>query len=153
MFLKTIHHAPSPAQALPWLFPAPGYAAAYVTGWKQGAGPGALVARGGAAPSSHNLASPSEPLFPMWMCVARLTGLGGIAVDSLMVPSTLHFLPPNLTQKMTQPPSSRGLEATEQPLLQLSALHDLCSLTVPDAQSKSQVCLLLAPLTEVCTHP
>ena len=82
------------------------------------------------------------------MCVARLTGLGGIAVDS-----TRHFLPPILAQKMTQPPSSRGLEATEQPLPQLSALRDLCLLTVPDAQSESQLCLLLAPLTEVCPHP
>lgn len=152
MFLKTIHHAPSPAWALPWLFPAPGYVAAYVTGWKPGAGLGALVARGGAAPSSHSRASPSEPLFPVWMCVARLTGPGGIAVDSLMASSTLS-LPPNLAQKLTQPPSSHGLEATELPLLQLSALHNLCSLTLPDAQSKSQVCLLLAPLTEVCTHP
>lgn len=104
MFLKTIHHAPSPAWALPWLFPAPGYVAAYVTGWKPRAGLGALVARDGAALSSHSRPSPSEPLFPVWMFVARLTGPGVITVDSLMASSTLS-LPPSQPGPETDPAS------------------------------------------------
>lgn len=81
---------PEPSPALPWLFPGPGYGAAYVTGWKAEAGLGAPEARDGGysqLPLSGQLLSTS--ILPVEVRSWWLMGLGAITVDSLASTSTL----------------------------------------------------------------
>lgn len=96
---------PQPSPALPRLFPASGYGAAYVTGWQPGAELGALVARDGLPPPPTVRPAPQSPCSTCGRVWWELTGLGGITGDSLVAPSTLS-LPPSQPDPEDDPVSS-----------------------------------------------
>ena len=143
---------PRPSPSLSWLFPVPGYGAAYVTGWEPGAGLGALVARDGAVPTSPYQDSHSVPLFSLGVC-----GGGGGLQEGDHRPGwdhcgwclPKHFVlpsfPPILAQKVAQPPSFHQSETTKQPLSATQPYAAWVLSAGPDPQRKKQACQLRAP--------
>lgn len=122
---------------MPWLFPVPGYGAAYVTGWKPGAGPGALVTRDGAAPTSPSQASPSEPPAhgPGWNGCGQPGG------------SLRCSLPPS--QPGPSLPWIQGHQAASPPL---SPAWPLFSHPPLNPKARGSRCLPPTPLTDPRTH-
>lgn len=108
---------PQPSPALPRLFPASGYGAAYVTGWQPGAELGALAARDGLPPPPTVRPSLRAPVPHVDVCGGSSQAWEESLGTAWWPPAHFHFLPPNLAWKMTQSPPSHGPEATKQRLL------------------------------------
>lgn len=137
-----IHHAPRQPSTAPAISSL-GNEAAYVTGWKAGAGLGALWQGMGRSHLPQS-ARPSEPCSTCGDMGEGSHTPGGISATAWCLPA-----PPlsNLAQKMAQPPSPRSWRPPSSFSFAQAAQHSLCLSPCPDPQGERH-CVCSWPLWE-----